>query len=160
MRPLAPLSILDPSWLFLLAGLALVASAVLIPAFDDLTQARHHRDRAVAMEAYRNERLANYTGYLGALDARDETLMRSLAASQLNLTPRGTELLVLPARSGGAGSDVFAQLDPVYTPPEPPTKVGSTLERWAMQPRTRLWVIAFGALCVLVGILPKLRQSA
>lgn len=154
MRTRGPLFLLDPSWLFLGAGLALIASAALIPAIDDLRAARFHRDRAVAMERYRLERLANYTSFLTALEGRHPTLMRSLATSQLNLVPEGTEIVVFPAATHDEGADVFARLDPAYVAPEPPEPVGSTLERWSLDPTTRLWLIASGAFFTLLGVLP------
>ncbi len=154
MRSRAPLFALDPSWLFLGAGLSLVVAAALIPAFDDLSQARYHRDRAVAMERYRLERLASYTAFLGAIEDGNQTLMRSLASSQLNLTPTDTELVLLPARTATSGDDVFTDLDPAYAAPPEPVPVGSTLERWSLDPRTRLWLLASGALFTLIGVLP------
>ena len=80
--------------------------------------------------------------------------MRSLAASQLNRQPADTELVLLPARTNSVGDDLFADLDPEYTAPEAPEPVGSTLERWTLDPSTRLWLLAGGACCVLLGVLP------
>ena len=153
--PLNPLAILDPAWLFLLAGVTLVIAAALIPAFDDLKDAQHHRDRAVAMERYRLERLATHTAFLGALETEDQTLLRSLAATQLNRVPMNDEVLLLPIRTGDAGQDVFTDLDPEYAAPPAPQPVGSTLERWTLDPSSRLWLLALGVFCILLGVLPS-----
>ncbi|MEM1423486.1 MAG: hypothetical protein AAGH64_05725, partial [Planctomycetota bacterium] len=103
---------------------------------------------------YRLERLATHTAFLAALEAEDETLLRSLAASQLNRAPVGDEIVLIPARTGDAGQEVFTDLDPVYTSPEAPARVGSTLERWSLNPSTRLWLLALGVFCILLGVLP------
>lgn len=152
-RARGPLSLIDPSWLFLGAGLALVASAALIPAFEDLRQARFHRDRAAAMERFRLERLATYSAYLDAIERGDETLMRSLASTQLNLVPVGTHVALTPVRTG-EDADVFRDLDPEYIAPIEPMPIGSTLERWSLDPSARLWLLAFGCFFTLVGVLP------
>lgn len=153
--PLNPLSIIDPTWLFLGAGITLVVAAALIPAFDDLADARYHRERALAMERYRLEKLATHTAYLSALETEDPTLLKNLAATQLNRAPAGDEILLLPARTNDAGRDVFTELDPAYIAPEPPAGVGSTLERWTLNPTSRLWLLALGVFCVLLGVLPS-----
>lgn len=57
-----PLFRFDAGWLFLVAGAALLCATVLLPAFDDLTDAENSRDAALALEAYQSQRLANQIG--------------------------------------------------------------------------------------------------
>ena len=59
MREAPPLFRLDAGWLFLAAGLALLAATVLIPAHDDLQQAELVLARAKAQRA--TPRLASRT---------------------------------------------------------------------------------------------------
>lgn len=156
-RPL--LAPLDPGWLFLLAGLALLAAAVLIPAQQDLADARWRRDAALAHEHNRLERLHRYETYLEAVRHNDPELVRSLAASQLGLVRRGAEPVNSHRHPNLLSASVFRQLEPgavtVASPPEPT----STLARLVTSRRTRLWVIAFAAVCVLVGTLPGAGSS-
>jgi hypothetical protein len=153
-RLYTPLVRLDPGWLFLLAGLAVLAATVLIPAYDDLAQARWQRDRALAIEQHRVQRLERYGAYLDALDRRDESVVLSLAAEQLNKVPVGRQPLLPPADPGTRSASVFPMLEP--EPLRLPTVQAqdSTLARLATGDRTRLWLIAGGALCVLLGVLP------
>lgn len=150
-------SILDPGWLFLVAGLALIASAVLIPAQDARAEARWQRDRAVALQDHRTERLTRYERYLDAIHAGGETIARSLAASQLNLVPQGhATLRVAPGRRDAS---VFGALEP------PPLKLpsrrasDSRLRQLTVNPDTRPWVLASGIFAVLIGLLPVARAT-
>lgn len=150
-------TLIDPGWLFLLAGLAILGATMLIPASDDLTAIRFQRERALAIEAHRVARLSRYEEYLAALDTREPSLVLSLAASQLNEIPEG--LAPIPGQRGhgamGATSDasVFPSLEPpALTLPEL-QQSPSMLERWVTGDQ-RLWLIVAGAACVLMGLLP------
>ena len=151
-----PLFRFDPGWLFLAAGLALLAATVLIPARDDLQQAELVLAKANAERAHAAQRLAKYAEFLEALRREDEDLMLQLAAKHLNLTPRdrapilgvGAEL-----RSDGI-IDTYAALEP--PPPSEFVRVApnSMLQRWSTDDRSRLWLLAGGSLLTLVGLLP------
>lgn len=144
----------DAGWLYLVAGSALIVATVLIPAVNDLAEARWHRDRCLALETYRSDRLKNYTDYLDALHERRPTLVLSLAATNLNLAPVDKVPLEqsYEARSSDAG--VFRDLDPTLHLPPAPQAPQSTLQKWATDEQRRMWVISVGALCVLFGLLP------
>lgn len=146
----------DTGWLYLLPGLALICATVLIPAYDDLSSAEFQRSQAFALEQYRSERLRSYTAYLTALSRNDETVLLQLAATHLNLIPSGKEVLIAPA---GQISDLpaspFPALEPEYRPPSPPVQVDSLLRRLSVQDTTRLWMIAGGMMCILIGLLPS-----
>ena len=85
----------------------------------------------------------------------------ALAESQLNQIPQGRQPIIeqpqpLVGVPGGAVSaSVFAGLEPA--PPRLPemVKAGSLLERWTTSDLTRPWLIAGGALCLLIGLLPR-----
>ena len=157
----APIALFDPGWLFLLAGLALLAATVLIPAADELAEVRLQRDRALMLEAHRVTRIDRYGEYLGALDREEPSLVVALAESQLNQIPQGRQPIIeqpqplVGVPGAGASASVFAGLEP--PPPTLPERVriDSRLERWTTNDTTRPWLIAGGALCLLIGLLPR-----
>lgn len=151
---------MDPAWLFLAGGLALLAAAVILPAYQDLEEARFRRDRALLVEAHRETRLARYEEFLGAIENRDPDLVVSLAATQLNQIP--TDRAALPLGSGTANRDasVFPSLEPEpLVLPEREVHL-SRLEKIVTDERTRKWVLVVGAVCVFVGLLPAARRTA
>lgn len=153
-RPLRPIDRFDPGWLFLIAGLVLLGFTVVIPAQADLAQAQWQRDRALAIEAQREERLFKHERYLAALQSREPTLVRALAASQLNLIPAAYGAIVEVDDPATSNVSVFPSLEPTpITLPEL-VLVDSRLGRWARDGRARLWLIAGGAMLVLIGVLP------
>lgn len=164
-----PLFRLDPGWLFLMAGCAIIGATVLIPAKLDLDQAVWQRDRAIAIEGHRLERLERYGAYLDALRREDESVVLSLAALKLNKSPEDRVPLGPFIDPASTSASVFPALEPppLELPPAPSQAVrnprASTLERWTTDETIRLWLIGAGVLCALVGLLPAavtLRPSA
>lgn len=152
-RPL--LAPFDPGWLFLIAGLVLLAAAVLIPAQQDLADARWRRDAALAHEHNRLERLERYQAYLDAVDSSDPQLVESLATSQLGLVRKGGQPVDYTASPNMFDASVFRQLEPGAVTVSAPPTARSVLARLVSSRETRLWVIGFAAVCVLVGTLPR-----
>jgi len=151
---------LDPGWLFLVSGALLVGATVLIPAIEDLAQARYGRDRARAVARYHTERLERYSAFLDALDRAEPALVLSLAQTQLNLAPAGKRPLIDLSRAGTpASASVFPALEPGYTPAPEPRRPDSLLQRWTTRDRPRLWLIALGMMMVLIGVLPPARAQ-
>ncbi len=149
----------DPGWLFLMAGLALLGATVLIPAAEDLADARWKRDAALSYERHRLDRLERYQGYLDAVVRREPALVMTLAQSQLGLMPADRGLLSTPNDSRVRSVSVFPALEPPPLDlPEPRPPTNSRLARWAMSSH-RLWLIAAGAVFVLVGLLPAGRRA-
>lgn len=148
----------DPGWLFLFAGLAILAAAVLIPAAEALDEARYARDRALVAEQHRIARLERHSAYLGALHERQPALIAQLRAIQLNKYAEGMRPLgTLDIDPGRASASVFEMLEPPLPalPPEPPHRAQrSTLAKLATGESARLWLIAIGALSILLGALP------
>lgn len=144
----------DPGWLFLGAGLLLMASGVLIPAGDDLARALWRRDRVLHAELHRLERLTRYEIYLDRVERRDPIVVQNLAQTQLGLTPAGSAVVLLTADGEGPDASVFASLEPdPLVLPEAPTG-SSLLARLATGERSRLWLLAASAMLVLIGLLP------
>lgn len=160
-RATQPLFRLEPGWLFLLPGLALLGATVLIPAQDDLNEARWKRDRAVAIESNRLDRLDHYGSYLEALDRGEDSVVLSLAAAQLNMAPEGRQPVIALSDASRRDASVFPSLepDPPALPPAPDLSNRSRLARLATGARSRLWLIAGGALCVMLGLLPPVTRA-
>lgn len=153
-----PLFRFDPGWLFLLPGLVILSATVLMPALDDLARARAHRDKALALETYRSQRLANHLTYLDALQGADETVLLDLAASQLNLAPADRRVIIAPA--GLTRASVLERLEAPYLAPSVTMPPDSLLHRLTTNRHTRLWMIAAGAMCVLYALLPPVTRHA
>ncbi len=131
---------------------------LVLPAHDDLADSQLQRDRASALADHAARRLASHAEYLSALEREDETLIRSLAASELNLIPQSHR--VLHAGHTADSRPVLDRLEPRFLPPEPVTKPESTLRSIAIDPTKRLWVMAVGMICVLYGLLPATTRPA
>jgi len=143
-------------WLFLIAGGAMLAACLLLPAQDRCEQVRWQRDRARMMLAYEQERLDRARALEEAIDRRDPVVLRALAAAELNLvpveSPDTTQPVVLA--SSRPRADVLASLDPPLPRLPERRMTRSTLLRLVSDPETRIWVLAGSALCVLIGLLP------
>jgi hypothetical protein len=161
----APIALFDPGWLFLMAGLGLLGATVLIPAADELAEVRLQRDRALVLESHRVARLNRYDDYLGALEREEPSLVMALAESQLNQIPQGRQPIIeqpqplVGAPGAGVSASVFASLEPPPLRLPERVKTDSMLERWTTSDITRPWLIAAGALCLLIGLLPRQNPS-
>lgn len=151
---------MDPGWLFLIAGLGVLGATLLVPAADDLDEARWKRDVAVVYAQHRQDRLDRYDGYLKALDRRDPSLVYALAQSQLGQMPADRGLITAINDSRVRNVSVFPALEPPAMELPPARKpVDSILTRLALGGTSRLWLIAVGAMCVLMGMLPGTRRK-
>jgi hypothetical protein len=158
--PRAPIADLDPGWLFLLAGIGVIAATVLLPAIDELSEARVQRDRAVALYENRADRNARYQTYLTALEQEQPSLVAALAATQLNQIPEDRQLVLEPPDPATASASVFPALEPP-APLLPEWKPsGSVLHGLATGEHSRPWLLAAGGLCLLLGVLPGENSKA
>ena len=150
MSRTAPLFRIDPGWLFTLAGLAVMVAAALLPAERDLHDLRQQLAAIEFREARNSERLAAYDRFLKDLAGRDASLLRRLAASQLNLMPEGQEPLLMATSMEHTVSDWIEATVPESTfEPEPPPD--TLLTRLADGER-RLWLMGGGAMVVFLGL--------
>ncbi|MFO0784897.1 MAG: hypothetical protein U0573_01000 [Phycisphaerales bacterium] len=157
-------ALIDPGWLFILAGLTLLLSSALIPAAEQVRQARWQRDRALLVEQHRAERIKRYEEFTAALETGEKSLVMSLAASQLNQIPADRVPIGVGTVKGGytdinAGSaSVFPNLepDPIELPEYQPFQ--STLSKMVTEEKTRPWILVVGAVLVLAGLLPASRK--
>ena len=140
-------------WLIFLAGLGMLLAVILIPAQADLQHARDSRDQTLAREQHELDRIARYQQYLVSIENRDEPLLRSLAMSQLNMTP--SDRLTLLPPNGPGDLDLFGPIEPTPVSLASHESPKSLLERLATDRTRRLWLIAASVLCLFVGLLPS-----
>jgi hypothetical protein len=151
-----------PDWIFLAAGVAICAAALLVPAYlenrqllwQQGLQARQYQTMLRQEQDYRNT--------LRALDLNDPVLLERLAYPYLHLKPAGTTPMLVAGH--GAPADRFAPVDvwlrrdmpkvgvdyPAYTPLESPwlRLVTGTM---------RLPALAVGAFMIFLSLLPVAR---
>lgn len=144
----------------MIAGAALCAAGVLIPAAHDLREVRVNEERLAAALAHLDRRVAAHESFLAQVRAGDPILLRRLAAAQLNLAPAGARLIL----DGGARlaridewieSAAGSPLSDAGSPRRPPT----LLERLALGPQ-RLWFLAVGVLGLFIGLVLDCRTQA
>lgn len=154
MRPRRVHNPADLGWLYLIPGIILVAAAVLIAAEDDLHEARFRRDEALAIERRHAERVNRYEAYARAVQRRDATVVRALVVGQLNATPTDLVEEHIPGLPVFDPAEIFASLEPPAAEPAHRVRTNSVLARWATDDSSRIWMLASGALCTFVGLLP------
>lgn len=144
---------IDPGWLYLIAGLALLASVMILPTLDHLAAAEWEREKARARVAWQSERIERHAQFLEALEAGEETVIRNLLATQLNLAPVGSEPLIgfQVGLHGEAG--VLDELEPQMTEPEQQTRPDSMLRFLATDSRARLVTLGVGSMSVALGLI-------
>ncbi|MFZ4750278.1 MAG: hypothetical protein ACOYMM_07190 [Phycisphaerales bacterium] len=146
-----PLFRFDPGWPFVIAGLALIVSAVLIPAQRDLHELEQKRSIQQANETRAQEQLLAYQQFLADMDRKDPRLLERLVRAQLNKMPKGERpLLLMGSADDTVPQWIEASVDvPV---PEMVPYPDTLLSRLATGPR-RLWVLATGAFLVFMGVM-------
>jgi hypothetical protein len=149
----------DPGWLYLIAGLAMFAALILIPAGRDVQQLRGQLRRLHEEHAGISERLAAHSSFLDALDRADPDLVRRLAASQLNQAPENAIPLLLAANRSASVTAWIESSLAGRTLPEDATPRRSRLARLADGPY-RLWLLGGSILSVFIGLVIGARTEA
>ncbi|MCK4874080.1 MAG: hypothetical protein KAS72_15260 [Phycisphaerales bacterium] len=149
--------IFDSGWLFLGAGLVVLAAVVLVPAHDSLEQ---HRAQSRAMNAQLDVarlRIERYADFIAAVDREEPTVIRRLAAAELNLSDPNRETVLVSVTPNRSDVQRWIEPQPARTPEF--TLPNTHLRRLTRNPAVRPWLIAGAGLCVLVGLLPPTRRS-
>jgi len=144
---------IDPGWPFVISGLALIVSAVLIPAQRELHDLEQ---RLIVHQKYEERAEAEIKAYEMFLkdlanDATNERLLERLVRAQLNKMPKDERpLLLMPT----ANETVPTWIESSVTVeiPKPTPYADTLLSRIASGPR-RLWVLATGAFLVFLGVM-------
>ena len=157
-------ALIDPGWLFVIAGVVLLLATVLIPAAEQVRRANWQRDRALIVERHRQERLTRYREFVSALERGERSLVLALAASQLNQVPSDRVPIGVGKKSGytdiNAGSaSIFPNLEPDPIDLPEFRHIDSTLSRMVTYDKTRPWIIVVGAVLMFVGVLPASRSK-
>ncbi|MEE2907216.1 MAG: hypothetical protein VX527_05215 [Planctomycetota bacterium] len=144
----------DPGWLFVLVGLAMLASGMLLPAWRENQSLQHQLEHARSAEARIQGRLARSTMMLDQLHTDDE-VARRVTRADLNLLDPGDEPIL---RDLSSPSDVLQWLDASAQQADDlgPLNLASmgprsTLEIMATGTR-RLWFLGAGAMCLCIGL--------
>jgi hypothetical protein len=147
----AATSPLDPGWLFMIAGLAMCAAWLLIPAHNALRDVRDQLDALEAEDSALADRLRAHAECLDALDRSDPRVIQRLAATQLNLIPEGQRAAL---RATWTSASVTDWIDSTVTPPPAPAppREASLLSRLVEGPH-RLWVLGGAMMCILFGLI-------
>lgn len=159
MRPL-PEPIADAlreltGWCYLVAGVAVLAAAALIPAQEQLDRAAHLREKAERQVELRREMLEEAGSRIAALREPDEALLMSLAQTHLNLGPEGARPIALRVNdASGAHGNARAAGGGGESDKSPDDEERSRLARLVTERPARSAAIVLGAVCVLVGLLP------
>ena len=142
---------MDAGWFFVIGGLTLCVAGVLLPAQRDLESLQRQRDRLRYEEEFVEARLAARGVFLQQLESHEPTLIRRLAASQLNLIPHDEQPVLI---SSSLNDDVIHWVDATVKP-APPTNslpLTTTLSR-LMNGRYRLWLLVAGIVSAFLGLL-------
>ncbi len=139
-------------WAFFICGLILIIAAATLPLKADLDYTRHQRDLAMVIEQENVARNASYQSMLDAIESKNPDTLRLLAQSNMGLIPASHEALLVPGEQRDPMVFELLEPQPLARPEFSPQY--SRLERLVMIPKSRLWVIAGGIFCVLIGLLP------
>lgn len=152
VQPLTrPLFQVDPGWLFILAGLAICAAGIILPAQGDLQALQRQLDQLRAEEVHAYARLKAHSDFMDQVDRADPALVRRLAAAQLNVVPQGDKPVMLSVSDNAPVTDWIDGT--VKTDIRPSKAVAiSTLSRLANGPY-RLWMFGGGIMSVFVGLM-------
>ena len=150
MSSLRPLFRFDPGWLFTVAGLTLLVVSALLPAQQDLSVLTEQLAKLEHQEKVNQKRIGAYAQFLVELKAKDPSLLTRLAASQLNLMPKGEAPVLVATSMEHTVSDWIE----ATVPPEAfePDLVPDTLLTRLASGQRRLWLMGGGALIVFIGL--------
>lgn len=150
MSSLRPLFRFDPGWLFTIAGLAVMVVSALLPAQHDLAILNEQLAKLQHQEKVNQKRIGAYAQFIVELKAQDTSLLTRLAASQLNLMPKGEEPVLMATSMEHTVSDWIE----ATVPPEAfeQSFVPDTLLTRLASGQRRLWLMGGGALIVFIGL--------
>ncbi len=145
-----PLFRFDAGWLFVLAGLALVGTGAVTSSQRDRHELKQQLEELRHAERANFKLLEAYDRFTQDLEAGDPSLVRRLAAGQLNVMPKA-EAPILMATSVNAPVSEWIDASVEVEPFEPEPVPDTLLARLTDGPR-RLWALGAGAFLVFVGL--------
>ena len=124
--------------------------SALLPAQHDLAILNEQLAKLEHQEKVNQKRIGAYAQFLVELKSHDPALLTRLAASQLNLMPKGEEPVLMATSMEHTVSDWIE----ATVPPQAfePSLVPDTLLTRLASGQRRLWLMGGGALIVFIGL--------
>ncbi len=124
--------------------------SALLPAQHDLAILNEQLAKLEHQEKVNQKRIGAYAQFLVELKSNDPSLLTRLAASQLNLMPKGEEPVLMATSMEHTVSDWIE----ATVPPQAfePSLVPDTLLTRLASGQRRLWLMGGGALIVFIGL--------
>jgi hypothetical protein len=124
--------------------------SALLPAQHDLAILNEQLAKLEHQEKVNQKRIGAYAQFLVELKSHDPSLLTRLAASQLNLMPKGEEPVLMATSMEHTVSDWIE----ATVPPQAfePSLVPDTLLTRLASGQRRLWLMGGGALIVFIGL--------
>ena len=145
---------IDPGWLFVVVGIAILASGILLPAWRENQSLQRQLEQVKLAESQVQDRLARSTLMLDQLRT-DDSVARRISRADLNQLDPGDEPVL---RDLSSPSDVLQWLDASAQQSEQLLEMEnlneaafSQLEVMATGAR-RLWFLGAGAMCLCIGL--------
>ena len=146
-----PLFRFDPGWLWIAAGLVIVFVATVIPAQRALEEDRADLRRLQTAERRVYRLLEAHDRFLADLRDGNESLLRRLAAANLNRMPEGDKAVML---ADSIDRHPIAWIEAaVPVEPEPSPAGGRSLLDLLVSGQGGLWMTGAGILCLFVGLM-------
>jgi hypothetical protein len=147
----SPLFRFDPGWLWIAAGLVIVFVATVIPAQRALEEDRADLRRLQTAERRVYRLLEAHDRFLADLRDGNESLLRRLAAANLNRMPEGDKAVML---ADSIDRHPIAWIEAaVPVEPEPSPAGGRSLLELLVSGQGGLWMTGAGILCLFVGLM-------
>ena len=147
----SPLFRFDPGWLWIAAGLVIVFVATVIPAQRALEEDRADLRRLQTAERRVYRLLEAHDRFLADLRDGNESLLRRLAAANLNRMPEGDKAVML---ADSIDRHPIAWIEAaVPVEPEPSPAGGRSLLDLLVSGQGGLWMTGAGILCLFVGLM-------
>ncbi|MBG80554.1 MAG: hypothetical protein CMJ39_07595 [Phycisphaerae bacterium] len=147
--------LIDPGWLFIVIGLAVLASGLLLPSWREKLELRSQLTHADLVESQMKNRMMKSTSMLDDLSQGDDSVISRVSMSDRNMLQPGDEPVI---RDLEAPSEVLQWLDASIHQQETRGAAvvasmvpRSQLEQLATGP-WRLWFLGAGAMCLCLGL--------
>ncbi len=149
----------DPGWMFILSGLVICSTALLVPAQRELDETRRQLSVVKSQEQWAVNRLAAYDDFVMQLDNGDPGLIKRLALRSLNMLPKGDTPVLMDM--GASEASVEQWIESTLPEPDHGGGVGmpsilAMITSGPFQP----WFLAFGVACIFIGLLTSIETRA
>jgi len=151
----------DPGWLFIVAGLAILASGILLPVWRENQMLDRRLEQSRLAESQVQDRLTQSTMMLDQLRGNQDVIRRIARADLNRLNPGDEPVMRDLASPTGVLQWLDAsavQAESAKNPLDDADMTQSRLELMATGPR-RLWFLGAGVMCLCIGLVLSPSQS-